>query len=53
MDWFAALFRASGARVAEFTNYMLASMQKAFKQQGDTDREGSYSLLLVIITLVT
>ena len=30
MDWFAALFRASGGRVIDFTNYMLASMQKAF-----------------------
>ena len=33
MDWFAVLFRASGGRVVEFTNYMLASMQKAFSNR--------------------
>ena len=33
MDRFAALFRASGGRVVDFTNYMLASMQKAFSNR--------------------
>ena len=32
-DGFAALSRASGGRVVEFTNYMLASMQKAFSNR--------------------
>ena len=33
MDKFAALFRASGSRVVEFMNYMLASVQKAFSNR--------------------
>ena len=33
MDWFAALFRASGGRVVDFTNYMLVSMQKTFSNR--------------------
>ena len=37
VDWFAALFRASGGRVVDFTNYMLA---EGLQEHGDTGHSG-------------